>query len=852
VLDVEKTAESRFAARRIVALSVMAVALAGGAGTASAQQMSLPGNFAVNSNGAATYDIAIAVPPGTAGMVPSLKLSYSSQNGNGILGVGWTLSGLPSVSRCAQTEAQDGVRGAVTFTANDRFCIDGQRLIAINGGSYGAEGTEYRTEIDSYSRIVSHGTTGTGPTWFQVYTKSGQIMEFGNTNDSLIPAGNGSARNWALNKVSDTTGNYFTVTYTNNNIIAAAATVTNGANTIQTGEAYPSRIDYTGAASNGRGPYNSVQFFYETRPDTISVYQAGMVAQTTVRLTDIKTYAQAVTGYVSDYNFSYQPSPATQASEITSIIVCAGDGSCLPATAVNWLTGTTAGTFAESSVNGFSTDTFGTPSQSGAAPYLLNGDFNGDGKTDFAFVKQTTLWTYLSNGDGTFAQSKNTNAFNGACIGGGEWSATCPNWYSMTGDFDGDGLTDLAFVVSNSSAGSTILVLKSNGNGTFSPLPQQQITFLAGQPSEGSRFTSTGDFNGDGRTDFVFITGSSLSLYISSGDGTFTESTNNTAFAPTSFGLPSQGSFYFMPGDFNGDGKSDLSFWRNQQGWVYVSIDSNTPCQTPVSSGGITFCQTVNTLRAAGVGMPTNNPGAPVVGDFNGDGKTDIGFAGGGRLYTLISVGNGFFVENYSVSAFPGYPLGGTILPYVISGDFNADGKTDFSFFLGATPGGTSCDGSTPSQSWTFLNKGDGSFQPVKFACFSGSFQYPGTNQFYLTSGDFNGDGKTDFAFIQGTTLWVFLANGPPADLVSSIQTGLLATTSITYQPLTNSSIYAKDNDGAIYPLQNIQAPLYVVTGVDAPNGIGGNYGSVYSYNGAKVDLSWSPQRSSVRPRCLG
>jgi Possible hemagglutinin (DUF637) len=52
---------------------------------AGAQQMSLPGNFAVNSNGAATYDIAIAVPPGTAGMVPSLKLSYSSQNGNGRL-----------------------------------------------------------------------------------------------------------------------------------------------------------------------------------------------------------------------------------------------------------------------------------------------------------------------------------------------------------------------------------------------------------------------------------------------------------------------------------------------------------------------------------------------------------------------------------------------------------------------------------------------------------------------------------------------------------------------------------------------------------------------------------------------
>jgi hypothetical protein len=109
VLDLEKTAECRLAAKRIAALSVMAIALVGGTGTASAQQMSLPGKFAVSSSGAATYDIAIAVPPGTAGMVPSLKLSYSSHGvGNGLLGAGWTLSGLPSIGRCAKTMAQDG------------------------------------------------------------------------------------------------------------------------------------------------------------------------------------------------------------------------------------------------------------------------------------------------------------------------------------------------------------------------------------------------------------------------------------------------------------------------------------------------------------------------------------------------------------------------------------------------------------------------------------------------------------------------------------------------------------------------------------------------------------------------
>jgi hypothetical protein len=86
--------------------------LAISSGTASAQQMSLPGSFNVSANGGANYEITIAVPPGTAGMVPSLKLSYSSQNGNGIFGMGWSLSGLLSIGRCVQSMAQDGARGS--------------------------------------------------------------------------------------------------------------------------------------------------------------------------------------------------------------------------------------------------------------------------------------------------------------------------------------------------------------------------------------------------------------------------------------------------------------------------------------------------------------------------------------------------------------------------------------------------------------------------------------------------------------------------------------------------------------------------------------------------------------------
>ncbi|MBE2285967.1 MAG: hypothetical protein IAE77_21095 [Prosthecobacter sp.] len=102
-----------------------------------------PVETGVSDTGAAQISIPIVVAPGTAGMQPKLSINYSSQGGNGPLGVGFSLSGLSTISRVGRTVAQDGVKGGVNFDANDRFALDGQRLIAINGAD-GADATEYR------------------------------------------------------------------------------------------------------------------------------------------------------------------------------------------------------------------------------------------------------------------------------------------------------------------------------------------------------------------------------------------------------------------------------------------------------------------------------------------------------------------------------------------------------------------------------------------------------------------------------------------------------------------------------------------------------------------------------------
>ena len=115
--------------------------------------------------GRATYRIPLELAPAAGDFAPELALRYDSSAGNGLLGMGWSIEGLAAVSRCPRTIAQDGARGGIEYNSNDRFCLDGQRLVAIKG-AYGANGTEYRTEINNHSKIISYGQQGSGPGLF--------------------------------------------------------------------------------------------------------------------------------------------------------------------------------------------------------------------------------------------------------------------------------------------------------------------------------------------------------------------------------------------------------------------------------------------------------------------------------------------------------------------------------------------------------------------------------------------------------------------------------------------------------------------------------------------------------------
>jgi hypothetical protein len=157
----------------------------------------IPGKAGVSPTGAAAYTIPISISPGTAGMQPNLSIVYNSQSPGGLLGKGWSIGGFSSITRTAANMFNDGIVDEVDFDSNDKFALDGQRLINL-----GASTTEFRTENESYLKITITDGTAASPKSFRVETKDGTVMEYGTTPDSRIEAkGKTDVLLWLLAKV---------------------------------------------------------------------------------------------------------------------------------------------------------------------------------------------------------------------------------------------------------------------------------------------------------------------------------------------------------------------------------------------------------------------------------------------------------------------------------------------------------------------------------------------------------------------------------------------------------------------------------------------------------------------------
>jgi hypothetical protein len=560
------------------------------------------GELGVSAEGSAHYSIAIAVPSGTTGVQPKLDLRYDSQAGNGVLGVGFSLGGLSSISRCGKTLPIDGTVTAVDYSSNDRFCLDGQRLVPVSG-TYGADGTEYRTYFDEASRIVSYGAAGSGPEKFKVWTKAGEILEFGYTADARIEGpGRSDVRSWALNKLSDTAGNYIEFKYSENST---------------TGEFHIDEISYTGNEAQGLQPYNRVDFTYETRPDTIKAYVAGGAADLSQRLINVKVYAE--NALFRDYRIAYGMELSGR-SRISSITECATDTACFKPTTFAWSGDGTAAMTAEALTEN------NVPGGYNEFGVVASGDFNKDGLTDLYWTKisegrvsNTTQYVWLAEEDGSFSQSTTLV------------SSAVPVGYVVAGvgDFNGDGLADFYAYDSDSKkradGNPNDYAFLSNGDGTFAKTFQTQG--ITGSEFNEHKVLAMGDFNGDGITDLYlaetqddgpnkFKSTLDHHIFLGNSDGIFS---NAAVSGPALTAYESYG--VSASGDFNGDGLTDLYLtYQKDDGRASGSKADTVWLAKPETAGAVKFSVVTLTIAAS---LP-NDRLAAGSGDFNGDGLADL------------------------------------------------------------------------------------------------------------------------------------------------------------------------------------------------------------------------------------
>ena len=330
---------------------------------------------------------------------------------------------------------------------------------------------------------------------------------------------------------------------------------------------------------------------------------------------------------------------------------------------------------------------------------VASGDFNRDGNTDFAVATQPNalgIQIILGKPDGTLQ----TGAF--LTMNGG--TETLENL--VTGDFNKDHKLDI--VVWDATASQYVLFV-GNGDGTFQP-----GTYIA--PGYYGTALVAVDVNKDGNLDLIAGENynGKVQVILGNGDGTFQ--------TPAPYFAGSGAVTSLAVGDINKDGKLDFAALSGGTVYLFEGVGNGT-------------FNSPTTLQP-----PTNYPSSVAIADLNGDKKSDVIVGASGGVDVFLGNGDGTF-QPVKVTSSPGGPY------QLATGDVNGDGKVDVVALTGYSVS-------------VLLGKGDGTFRtPIR--SFAAGYN-PGNGDTTLLLGDFNHDGRLDIATMpeDGTLIALYAGNG--------------------------------------------------------------------------------------------
>ncbi len=838
----------------------------------------VPGQFSVNPSGSANYSIPIAVPPGVAGVQPGMSIVYSSRSDNGLLGVGWTITGLSAITRCGLTIATDNVNDGADFDGNDAFCLDGQRLKVLGSGvANGAPNAQYRTELESFQRVSSTGSTAGDPTSWEVWDKAGLIRSYGTTDadtatgdDTRIEARTpteatnaGQGLVWAVKLIKDRFDNFIEYKYEQD---------LSKASFWPTEITYGSQVAGTASAKTvvGRVVFT---YFTQDRPDATSGYLAGGRAVGTRKLLQkVTVYARqnptqsgtsAASTKVREYFLNYETSVTSALTHLTSVTLCDGGSGtaqrCFRDTKLQWQHG----------YRGFGA------AYSSVVPLTVEGlkvfDYNGDGRSDYVYSKwipqhpiALQRWVVHTSSFHSSTETATTHAPKDL-------------EYAVTLDYNSDGYDDL---IQRTGSGGTLEVLHGSSTVLNAPDPKSVSARALSYRSEA---TVAGDFNGDGRQDLAYVAENATDAAQYDGLGVAVQLNTATGLATNSVYLASgkdnryQSSIHFVRGrkeessalrviNFDGDGRDDLlvlvndcalievptiSYQCESQARVFSINESGTLHQKWPQSGATYWGGTWSKLKLL---------------DANGDGLTDIlswadattgwqlRFGTADAASWSVSAWNAssvnmatcfdqwtYFAGNVAPPACQtiSYSLTQQKLDDAVAYDYNRDGRTDILYPEGGD--------------WVALPAGGSGFQGTLLSTSRNAIQ-PGSAMVV----DDRADGVPDLLFASGSdpeqSYWhIYPGRGPISGLIEKITDGLGAQTTVQYaaltaiDPSTGVGVVYKGHQALIegpqptFPYTHFGAPIPVVYQFSADNGrtnpdsSRGSVRTTYEYYGLKV-----------------
>ncbi len=790
--------------------------------------------ISVAPDGAATAHIPLWVAPGRNGMQPELALDYNSRGGRSVVGHGWQLSGIPTITRCPKTAADSGsVSAAIKFDSSDQFCLDGEPLVVDPSDN------SFRTLHDSFRKIKITATNNSGvPAQFQAYQRDGRTLTFDVLNPNRVEVTATAGQNgdnainphvagtvgyvWILSSVEDQSHNRMTVSW-----------FTELSSFDEVNDYYPQQIAYASNLPAALGTTKTILFGYDEEHGAQSwgpspvTWHSGVGLSHNHLLTSITVQGpnanESDTITLKKYYLTYESLATTEPSHtygqpnLHALHECDGVSVCKPALIFEYdgdLSKWPANEWTDIDANTTNVLKFTQPPPGQWPATIYTPDLDGDGRSDLLYLPNATMpaspsdyVVQLSNGTmaaPALSQQLSTN-FISTLANNPVVALSGTNNRLFPFDYDGNGVSDIFAVFddvsSNNPCCAEIAAPTVAGSSSFGFISSTAANL--GSLSAGE----VADLNGDGLPDLI----ETMTVPVYNNSSLAWDIRLNTGGALQAPSIQFTGPNDHLLVDVDGDGAFEV---------LTTQSDLDTAHYSAIFGDGRRETTTLD------------NDTTYVFADLNGDGLADaisFGYLGANDAVNVrFNTGNGFFS---AVTFYVGFGVLNATKRVL---DYNKDGRQDLLVRPNSTLGPNSgplmgCPGG--SQCIFVLWYDGSSLQVAPILPGLHGITLAGTNnndESNMTEiADINGDGLDDIVMLNGGELHVYVRGQAPTigKMLHGIRrSGVLhngiyspgVQFDIDYKPISDPSVYQSDPaTPSLYPQTRVDSKVWVVSSIE-------------------------------------